>query len=944
MTVDQLHPVPDPTRFAGQPDATFWSEADEVYVTVYVGSSRFEVWDAYRQGLQECYRMLGVEHIVTDDLVQPEDSSLVWLIRDRDWRVVGGARAVGPFRSRRDLDRVPAMTELADGATTDVLAERLGDLIEDGGIVELKGGWTHRSVRGLGPVVGCFGWFCTWWFDVAHAVATAGSENNLRRWAETGAVPVDGFEPVRGYPAEQYDTEPMVWSRARLDSVPDRHRNFLWSAVRQLHGARARSLGMEGVPELVHRPERLAQLRADGVELVDATPDLRAQAAELRPPLELGDEAGWPWVHYPWRGRAVRVIGERDFHRLRTDRNRHKLTDDELERLRTKTVAIVGMSVGSAIAHAMAQEGLCGRLRIADHDDLELPNLNRLSASLLDLGENKAVLAARRMAELDPYLELVVEADGVGAENIDRFLHEADLVIEECDSLDVKVLVREQAAARRIPVVMETNDRGLLDIERFDLDPARPLFHGLVDVPDSAELAELATEDKVPFVLDILDSNEISARTAASMVEIDRTVSSWPQLGSEVALGAALACQAAKSVLLEPGAGTSGRVRVDLAQLVGQLEDPRPAGHAPPVSGAARIDLPEQFEAAVFAAAELAPSGGNAQPWEFGLPGDRFEVFERPDGLAMDVEARGTAVACGAALFNAACVAAAHDRLDGGADAIDTTLDLDRPDLVGSVRIGQGTAPELAALAPLLAARVTNRRLDPEPLPLDAGDVDRLAEAACAEGARLVHLPADDLAEVVDLWAESDRLRFLNERLHREMFEELKDPRVDPVDVGLDARTLELSPGDSAKLGILRRGDVMAELAALDLGDQLRTDMRKRLAGSSGMVVVVAPGTDRAAYVRGGMAMQRMWLEASRLGIEVQPVSPIFGYAQAPEDFELLLGADRASTGRRLQDAAWERLGIGVDESFILSMRVHRSPAASAVSARRARVAMTTVR
>jgi hypothetical protein len=405
-----------------------------------------------------------------------------------------------------------------------------------------------------------------------------------------------------------------------------------------------------------------------------------------------------------------------------------------------------------------------------------------------------------------------------------------------------------------------------------------------------------------------------------------------------------LACQAAKSVLLQPGAGVSGRVRVDLAKLVGELEDPRPVGDVPPMSEAARVDLPEQFESAVFAAAELAPSGGNAQPWEFGLPGDRFEVFERPDGLAMDVGARGTAVACGAALFNAACVAAAHGRLEGGTQAIDTTLDLDRPDLVGSVRIGEGTEPELAALAPLLAQRVTNRRLDPAPTALAPGDVDRLAAVTEAAGGRLVHLRSDELDDVVELWAESDRLRFLNERLHREMFEELKDPKHDPVDVGLDARTLELSPGDTAKLGILRRGDVMAELAALDLGDQLRTDMRKRLAGSSGMVVVVAPGTDRSAYVRGGMAMQRMWLEASRLGIEAQPVSPIFGYAQAPADFDLLLGADGASAGRRLQEAAWQRLGIGADESFILSMRVHRSPAASAVSVRRARIAMTTAR
>ena len=48
---------------------------------------------------------------------------------------------------------------------------------------------------------------------------------------------------------------------------------------------------------------------------------------------------------------------------------------------------------------ALAQEGLCGQLRLADFDHLELTNMNRLSASVLDLGEPKTHLAARRIAE-----------------------------------------------------------------------------------------------------------------------------------------------------------------------------------------------------------------------------------------------------------------------------------------------------------------------------------------------------------------------------------------------------------------------------------------------------------------------------------------------------------------------------------------------------------------
>ena len=44
----------------------------------------------------------------------------------------------------------------------------------------------------------------------------------------------------------------------------------------------------------------------------------------------------------------------------------------------------------------------------------------------------------------------------------------------------MKLLVREMARERRIPVLMETSDRGVLDVERFDLEPDRPIFHGLL--------------------------------------------------------------------------------------------------------------------------------------------------------------------------------------------------------------------------------------------------------------------------------------------------------------------------------------------------------------------------------------------------------------------------------------------------------------------------------
>jgi len=156
------------------------------------------------------------------------------------------------------------------------------------------------------------------------------------------------------------------------------------------------------------------------------------------------------------------------------DRNRNKLTRAEQARQRTLRIGIVGVSAGHSIAHVLAMEGLAGEIRLADFDVLELSNLNRIPASVLDLGVNKAVVAARRIAEIDPYLHVTVVPEGIRPDNLSVFLDGLDLVIEECDSLDVKMLVREAARERAIPVIMETSDRGVLDVERFDLEPDRP--------------------------------------------------------------------------------------------------------------------------------------------------------------------------------------------------------------------------------------------------------------------------------------------------------------------------------------------------------------------------------------------------------------------------------------------------------------------------------------
>jgi molybdopterin/thiamine biosynthesis adenylyltransferase len=184
----------------------------------------------------------------------------------------------------------------------------------------------------------------------------------------------------------------------------------------------------------------LEQLRADpGVVVVDR---ISRHVAGMELDGELSAEPK-RWIYYPWRRSVVRTLGPRSFRTVRLDRNRHLITADEQECLAALRIGVVGLSVGHAIAYTLAQEGVCGNLRLGDLDELELSNLNRVPTSVLDIGLNKSVVAARRIAELDPSLEVEVFSSGVTPQNVDDFLEGLDVLIEECDSLDVKITLRE---------------------------------------------------------------------------------------------------------------------------------------------------------------------------------------------------------------------------------------------------------------------------------------------------------------------------------------------------------------------------------------------------------------------------------------------------------------------------------------------------------------------
>ncbi len=262
------------------------------------------------------------------------------------------------------------------------------------------------------------------------------------------------------------------------------------------------------------------------------------------------------WVYFPWSSTLVHILPEADFLAVRTARNKNLIAKDEQEKFYNATVGIGGLSVGSSVALAIALGGGAKRMKLADMDHLALSNTNRILTGVDNLGVLKVELAARKIYEINPYAQVEIFPAGLNRENIEGFFAGLDVVIDELDNLAVKYLIREQAKKHGVAVVMaaDNGDNAVVDIERYDLDSDTPYFHGRMGADVSYKM--LSGLDKFgigKMITKHVGPENVTERMQQSLMEMGKTIVSWPQLGGAALInGAAVAYCVRKIVNGEP--------------------------------------------------------------------------------------------------------------------------------------------------------------------------------------------------------------------------------------------------------------------------------------------------------------------------------------------------------------------------------------------------------
>ncbi|MBQ8707106.1 MAG: tRNA threonylcarbamoyladenosine dehydratase [Succinivibrionaceae bacterium] len=144
---------------------------------------------------------------------------------------------------------------------------------------------------------------------------------------------------------------------------------------------------------------------------------------------------------------------------------------DALNRLKNASLTIAGVGgVGSWAAEAAARTGI-GHIRIIDHDDISITNVNRQCHALAStIGKPKAEVFAARLKDINPDLDIRYHRGFMDADNIPELFpaEQADThyVIEAIDSIDSKAALINHLKRNHYTFVVSGGGGGKTDASR----------------------------------------------------------------------------------------------------------------------------------------------------------------------------------------------------------------------------------------------------------------------------------------------------------------------------------------------------------------------------------------------------------------------------------------------------------------------------------------------
>ncbi|MEF8794273.1 ThiF family adenylyltransferase [Thiohalorhabdus sp.] len=589
--------------------------------------------------------------------------------------------------------------------------------------------------------------------------------------------------------------------------------------------------------------------------------------------------------------------------------------EGELELLGQKRVAIAGLGgVGGSHLLTLARLGI-GAFTVADPDHFDLANLNRQAGAFVStLGRRKVDVLAHMARDINPALHLRTMGEGVEPDSIPDFLEGADIFVDGLDFFSLSI---------RRQVFAACHDRGIPAVTAAPLGMGTAVLTFLPGETSFEDYFRLEGQPAEEQLLRFLLGLAPAGLHRPSLVD-PRAIQLEARRGPSTPMGCELCAGAAASEVLKLLLGR-GRVR---AAPRGMQFDAyrnrtartwRPGGNGHPLQRLSLKVARRQFQRTasrsplhsvesdhaeplerILDLARWAPSGDNTQPWRFEPQSpDRVTVhLQPPEGEdPYDYAGRGTWLAGGTLLESLRIAAAHHGRSmhwELGNSALPARIEVELAE-------DETLAPE--PLADYLGSRSVRR--EPYRLrPLSSLHKELLR--ASLGGKLEVHW-AESLPErwqwtAINAAASGIRLGIPETfAVHRRVLDwdhRFSKEKVPVQSLGLDPLTRRLM---GWALGEWERVRFLNRYLSGKLLPRLEMDWAPGLACGAHfwLVADAVEGEDGSptpvGILEAGMALQRFWLTAERLGLALQP-------AYAPLAF-----AHYARNGEAFTQSAWAR-------------------------------------
>ncbi|TSC68511.1 MAG: hypothetical protein G01um101466_421 [Parcubacteria group bacterium Gr01-1014_66] len=277
----------------------------------------------------------------------------------------------------------------------------------------------------------------------------------------------------------------------------------------------------------------------------------------------------------------------------------------------------------------------------------------------------------------------------------------------------------------------------------------------------------------------------------------------------------------------------------------------------------------------ILETAIYAPSGDNMQPWRFEVSGNTISIFNIPerDQILYNFEQRGSLIAHGALIENIT-LAALHE---GYTTYVNLFPDKMNIDLTAKIQLEKSVVSE-NELYTVITHRCTNRKpYSAILLTEDQKDkLLRLKEDFPGFDLKLVE-SIDEKKKLAETISTNEIILLENRTLHDMFFKQIvwseKEERKKKS--GLYLKTLELPPPARIIFRLLRWWKIAQFLGRLGIPKKVASENAKVYSAAAAIGAIVMPDEGDATYIFCGRLFQRIWLQATAMGLSMQPLAGI---------------------------------------------------------------------